>query len=80
MVNPSENPMTNLISLFTFLVTTATLAACGSTISHSPMLDSEPEVGAVLTRAPRTLRLYFEDLPDVDRSALRLVGPNGEHQ
>ncbi|MEC8409798.1 MAG: copper resistance protein CopC [Pseudomonadota bacterium] len=72
--------MTKLISLFTLLVTTATLAACGSTISHSPMLDSEPEVGAVLTRAPRTLRLYFEDLPDVDRSALRLVGPNGEHQ
>ena len=80
MVNPSENSMTKLISLFTFLVTTATLAACGSTISHSPMLDSEPEAGAVLTRAPRTLRLYFEDLPDVDRSALRLVGPNGEHQ
>ena len=72
--------MTKLISLFTLLITTATLAACGSTISHSPMLDSEPEVGAVLTRAPRTLRLYFEDLPDVDRSALRLVGPNGEHQ
>ena len=44
------------------------------------MLDSEPRAGAVLTRAPRTLRLYFEDLPDVDRSALRLVGPNGEHQ
>ena len=80
MDKPSENPMTKLISLFTLLVTTATLAACGSTISHSPMLDSEPGVGAVLTRAPRTLRLYFEDLPDVDRSALRLVGPNGEHQ
>ena len=80
MVNPSENSMTKLISLFTFLVTTATLAACGLAIPHSPMLDSEPEAGAVLTRAPRTLRLYFEDLPDVDRSALRLVGPNGEHQ
>ena len=80
MVNPPKNPMTKLISLFTFLVTTATLVACGSAIPHSPMLDSEPEAGAVLTRAPRTLRLYFEDLPDVDRSALRLVGPNGEHQ
>ena len=44
------------------------------------MLDSEPGAGAVLTRAPRTLRLYFEDLPDVDRSALRLVGPKGEQQ
>ena len=80
MANPSEKPMTKLISLFTFLVTTATLAACGSAIPHSPIFDSEPEAGAVLTRAPRTLRLYFEDLPDVDRSALRLVGPNGENQ
>ncbi len=72
--------MTKLNSLFTSLVTTVTLAACGSAIPHSPMLDSEPEAGAALTRAPRTLRLYFEDLPDVDRSTLRLVGPNGEHQ
>ena len=80
MVNSPENPMTKLISLFTLLVITATLAACGSAIPHSPMLDSEPEAGAVLTRAPRTLRLYFEDLPDVDRSALRLMGPNSEHQ
>jgi methionine-rich copper-binding protein CopC len=80
MDRPSENPMTKLISLFAFLATTATLTACGSAIPHSPMLDSEPGAGAVLTRAPRTLRLYFEDLPDVDRSALRLVGPNGEHQ
>ena len=80
MVNSPENPMTKLISLFTLLVITATLAACGSAIPHSPMLNSEPEAGAVLTRAPRTLRLYFKDLPDVVQSALRLVGPNGEHQ
>jgi len=80
MVNPSQNPMKKLISLFAFLVITATLAACGSAISHSPLLDSEPEAGATLIRAPRTLRLYFEDLPTVDQSALRLVGPNGEHQ
>lgn len=72
--------MKKLILLFAFLVTTASLAACGSAIPHTPMLDSEPEAGAVLTRAPRTLRLYFENLPDVDRSALRLVGPNGVHK
>ena len=49
-------------------------------MSHSPILNSEPAEGAVLTRAPRTLRLYFEGLPDVDRSTLRLQGPNGEYR
>ena len=70
--------MKKLIPLFAFLVIAATLAACGLAMSHSPILSSEPENGAVLTRAPRTLRLYFEGLPDVDRSTLRLVGPKGE--
>ena len=72
--------MKKRIPIFTFLTITATLAACGLVMPHSPILSSEPKEGAVLTRAPRTLRLYFEGLPDVDRSSLRLLGPNGEHQ
>ena len=72
--------MKKLIPLFSFLLITATLAACGLAMPHSPILSSEPKEGAVLTRAPRTIRLYFEGLPDVDRSTLRLQGPNGEHR
>ena len=72
--------MQKLIPIFAFLIITATLAACGLAMPHSPILNSEPEEDAALTRAPRTLRLYFEGLPDVDRSTLRLLGPNGEHQ
>ena len=72
--------MKKLISLSAFLAINSTLAACGLAMSHSPILSSEPAEGAVLTRAPRTLRLYFEGLPDVDRSTLRLQGPNGEHR
>ena len=72
--------MKNLIQLSAFLVINSTLAACGLAMSHEPILSSEPAEGAVLTRAPRTLRLYFEGLPDVDRSTLRLLGPNGEHR
>ena len=72
--------MKKLIPLFAFLAITATLAACEFAMPHSPILSSEPEEGAVLIRAPRTLRLFFEGLPDVDRSSLRLLGPNGEHQ
>ena len=72
--------MKKLISLSAFLAINSALAACGLAMSHSPILNSEPAEGAVLTRAPRTLRLYFEGLPDVDRSSLRLQGPNGEHR
>ena len=68
------------IPLFASLVFNSTLVACGLEMPHSPILSSEPAEGAVLTRAPRTLRLYFEGLPDVDRSTLRLQGPNGEHR
>ena len=72
--------MKKLIPIFPFIIITATFVACGLAMPHSPILSSEPLEGAVLTRAPRTLRLYFEGLPDVDRSSLRLLGPNGEHQ
>lgn len=44
----------------------------------SPLLRAEPAVDAVLTRAPRTLRLFYEALPDVSQSSLRLEGPNGD--
>ena len=75
-----KNLMKKPIPLFVFLAITATFAACGLAMPLSPILSSEPENGAVLTRAPRTLRLYFRGLPDVDRSTLRLLGPTGEHQ
>ena len=55
------------------------LSACASNQDYSPLLRAEPEIGATLTRAPRTLRLYYSALPDVAQSSLRLVGPSGEH-
>ena len=62
------------------LVINSTLAACGLAMSHSPILSSEPAEGAVLTRARALYDSIFEGLPDVDRSTLRLQGPNGEHR
>ena len=56
------------------------LYACNTSTEYSPLLRAEPEIGATLTRAPRTLRLYYSALPDVSQSSLRLVGPSGEHQ
>ena len=72
--------MKGLLSFVVFLLTSATLVTCKSGTSYSPIVRSEPEAGALITRVPRTLRLYYEDLPIVDRSAIRLIGPGGEHQ
>lgn len=54
------------------------LNSCISTEEYSPLLSAEPEVGATLSRAPRTLRLYYDALPNVAQSSLKLIGPNGE--
>lgn len=56
------------------------LSSCISTEEYSPLLRAEPEVGDALTRVPRTLRLYYDALPDVARSSLKLTGPNGDYQ
>ncbi len=52
--------------------------ACGREGGYSPVLDSEPAADSVQTRMPRILRLYFSALPDIERSSLRLVGPEGD--
>ncbi|MCG8415008.1 MAG: copper resistance protein CopC [Pseudomonadales bacterium] len=54
------------------------LASCVSSPEESPLIRAEPDVGSVLTRAPRTLRLYYTALPDVSQSSLRLIGPDGD--
>ena len=45
---------------------------------QTPFLKAEPEPDSVQARAPRTLRLYFQALPDVERSEVILTGPTGE--
>lgn len=52
------------------------LVGCASS-QRSPFIGAEPEEGSVQTRAPRTLRLYFRELPDVERSELVMTGSDG---
>lgn len=53
------------------------LAGCTTSSTPTPLLSAEPAIDAELNRAPRTLRLFYNALPDVSRSSLRLVGPAG---
>lgn len=54
------------------------LASCATGTSNSPLQSAEPAIDSSLTRAPRTLRLFYSALPDVSQSSLRLVGPQGD--
>lgn len=47
--------------------------------SVSPLLASEPEENSITERVPRTIRLYFKSLPDVDQSNISLIGPSGDY-
>lgn len=71
----------NRSRLFALSLLALVLISCNTaTPSYSPFLRAEPAPGAALSRAPRTLRLYFDALPDVERSSLRLIGADGEQQ
>ena len=68
-------PRTVLIYLLAPLLL---VTSCSAANQATPFISAEPQVGSVQTRLPRTLRLYFEQLPDVPRSSVTLTGPNGE--
>jgi len=72
--------MKQLCAALALALITFAMVSCASDSEYTPLLRAEPEIGATLKRAPRTLRLFYAALPDVERSSLRLVGPNGEHQ
>ena len=72
--------MKQAIYSFAILAFAGQLSACASSSDYTPLLRAEPEIGGELSRPPRTLRLYYDALPDVSRSSLKLTGPSGEHR
>ncbi len=62
-----------------FILSAVLLNGCASSSSYSPLTGAEPALNSDTTRVPRTLRLYYDALPVVEASSLKLTGPNGEH-
>jgi methionine-rich copper-binding protein CopC len=58
-------------------VTLLVLTNCGVLRLSTPFIRAEPEVDSVVSVAPRTLRLYYQQLPDVSKSTVTLSGPEG---
>lgn len=77
MINRTVNTATKVVMVALIAIATASCAT--SSNDYSPFLSAEPAQGAELTRVPRTLRLFYDALPDVSKSSLKLIGPSGEH-
>lgn len=71
---------TKSIVVLAFTLSIALLNGCTSSASYTPLTGAEPAINSDLTRAPRTLRLFYDALPVVDSSSLKLTGPDGEHK
>lgn len=69
---PTQRFSTGLLVLLLSL-----LNGCAGSTEFSPLLRAEPAIDAELTRAPRTLRLYFAALPDVPSSNVQLTDSEG---
>jgi methionine-rich copper-binding protein CopC len=69
--------MHTLRLLRTIALLPSLLISCAVSGQESPFLGAEPGVDSVLSNAPRTLRLFFQQLPDVAQSEVTLVGPGG---
>ncbi len=66
--------------VFALLFIASAVVSCTDATDYSPLLRAEPAAGSVLHRAPRNLRLYYDALPDVSNSSLKLTGPEGEYE
>lgn len=71
--------LSKLQTTFLILIMPVLLVACASAPQYSPLLSAEPEINGEFTRPPRTLRLFFDALPDVSKSSVTLTGPAGEY-
>lgn len=66
-------------ALLALFLLAASLIGCASSTDYSPFLRAEPAADAVLNRAPRNLRLFYDALPDVPNSSITLTGPDGNY-
>ena len=73
-----QNKNVRILLVLTLLA--LSLTACASNLQSLPLIRAEPAADSLLTRAPRTLRLFFSALPNVSQSEVSLTGPNGNYQ
>ena len=65
-------------SRFLALMSALSIVLACAAVAGMSAEKTDPEEGAVLSRPPAGLRVWFSEEPDVEKSALALEGPTGE--
>ena len=60
------------------LVAVAAFALSAGLQAHTHLEKSEPADGAMLTKAPTAVQLFFNEKPDLKVSKVEIVGPSGK--
>jgi hypothetical protein len=63
--------------LLVLVVTLALGLLGGAAFAHIQVTRSEPADGSTVDRPIRSIRIFFDQVPDLERSTLELVGPEG---
>jgi methionine-rich copper-binding protein CopC len=80
MFNSHRLSFKNVTPFFAATCVISILTSCTGASDYTPLLNSEPGAGETINeRTPRTLRLFYAALPDVDSSELTLTGPEGDY-
>ena len=80
MFNSHRLSFKTTTSFFAATFVISILTACTGASDYNPLLNSEPGADETINeRTPRTLRLFYTALPDVENSELTLTGPAGEY-
>ena len=80
MFNSHRLSFRNITLFFAATCVISVLTSCTGVSDYTPLLNSEPGAGETINeRIPRTLRLFYAALPDVESSELTLTGPAGDY-
>ena len=63
------------LPLFCLLVA---ITSCSTAEDTSVVTTTVPEMDATLDKSPTSLRLFFTEAPDAEKSAISLTGPEGD--
>ena len=78
MFNFHRLSFNRIVPFFAATCVISVLTSCTGVSDYTPLLNSEPGAGETINeRTPRTLRLFYAALPDVENSELTLTGPAG---
>ena len=80
MFNSHRLSFKNITTFFAATCVISVLTSCTGVSGYTPLLNSEPGADETINeRTPRTLRLFYAALPDVESSELTLTGPSGDY-